>query len=362
MSKMEFGVFDNFGISDMAQHATAADAYDTHIRDAQTAEQGGYQYYFFIEHQNAPFAQMSAPNVFFAALARETSTLRFGPMIYQLPLHHPMRLAQDAAMVDNLSRGRLEFGTGTGVLENEFIRWNVPFAERRAMAQEALEIITKAWTQESVDHHGKYWQFDEAFARPKPYQQPHPPIWVGAHSDTSFDYAAKHNYNVAQNIDTDEVAAAKFARWREVWKTHNHPGPMPRTLLVRHVHVAETDEKARQEAEPALLKGFLVGFAEVAATRIGKGTSPGGMAGEEVTDYAQLFDTFHQTTQSFDYWIDSGVGVVGSPDTVIRMLKEKQEKMGLNIFLAQHVIDELPPDLCRNSMDLFAKHVIPAFN
>src|ERR671931_234465 len=75
----------------------------------------GYGYYFFIEHQNAPFAYISSPSVYLAALARETSRLRFGPMVYQLPMHHPIRLAQDAATVDHLSRGRLEFGAGYGI-------------------------------------------------------------------------------------------------------------------------------------------------------------------------------------------------------------------------------------------------------
>ena len=97
-------------------------------------------------------------------------------MVFPLPFHNPLRLAQDNAMVDQLSRGRVEFGVGTGPREHEFTRWNLPFSERRAMAIEALEIIEKAWTEESVTYEGKYWQFDEAIPLPRPYQKPHPPI------------------------------------------------------------------------------------------------------------------------------------------------------------------------------------------
>jgi luciferase-like monooxygenase len=134
---IEFGIMDGFG--DVDSYATAADAYEQHICDAVSAEQLGYAYYFFIEHQNAPFAYVSAPSVYLAALAARTSTLHFGPMVYQLPMHHPIRLAQDAAMVDNLSRGRLEFGVGYGIHAHEFMRWELPFSERRAMGE-------KSWT------------------------------------------------------------------------------------------------------------------------------------------------------------------------------------------------------------------------
>src|SRR5262249_16863811 len=195
VSILEFGLFDAFPAQDAL--VTPAEVYDLHFDRARLAESLRYRYYFFIEHQNAPFAAITAPNVSLAALARETSTLRFGPMVYQLPLHHPVRLAQDAAMVDQLSRGRLEFGLGYGIHEHEFLRWKLPFHERREMGLEAMDIILKAWTEDSVTYEGKYWSFDEALPKPKPYQKPYPPVWIGAHSTTSFDYAAQHNFHVA---------------------------------------------------------------------------------------------------------------------------------------------------------------------
>src|ERR671938_1508759 len=124
MAALEFGIFDAFPKEH--EQETPAELYDRHIERAQLAERVGFRYYFFIEHQNAPFADISAPNVYLAALARETTTLRFGPMVYQLPLHHPVRLAQDAATVDILSQGCLEFGIGYGIHAHEFMRWEMP--------------------------------------------------------------------------------------------------------------------------------------------------------------------------------------------------------------------------------------------
>jgi alkanesulfonate monooxygenase SsuD/methylene tetrahydromethanopterin reductase-like flavin-dependent oxidoreductase (luciferase family) len=121
MGKLEFGIFDSFGPFEMAEFPAVVEVYEAHMREAQEAEQLGYRYYFFIEHQNSPVCSVTAPNIFLTALASRTSALRFGLMIYQLPFHHPVRLAQDLATLDQLARGRLEFGTGTGVLAHEFL-------------------------------------------------------------------------------------------------------------------------------------------------------------------------------------------------------------------------------------------------
>ena len=186
MGKLEIGLYDVFTQATMAQAPTAADVYDEHIRTAQEAEQLGYKYYFSIEHQTSTISYLSAPNVYLTALARNTSAIRFGVMIYQLPFHHPIRLAQDAAMLDHLSRGRLEFGAGTGVSPHEFLRWNMPFERRREISEAALDIIIKAWTEDTVTYDGEFFQFLEVMTTPKPYQQPHPPIWFAAHSAASL--------------------------------------------------------------------------------------------------------------------------------------------------------------------------------
>jgi alkanesulfonate monooxygenase SsuD/methylene tetrahydromethanopterin reductase-like flavin-dependent oxidoreductase (luciferase family) len=267
-----------------------------------------------------------------------------------------MRLAEEAATLDHLSRGRLEFGTGIGVAEHEFMRWNLPFYERREMSREALEIIVKAWTEESVTYEGKYWQFDEALPVPKPYQQPHPPIWVGAHSPASFEYAAQHNYHVSQNLDVDEVVAEKFELWRRLWREYAHPGPMPRTFLMRAVHVAETDEIARAEAEQPLLVSRKLGREGIARTRIGfKGN-------EDSPTARELNRVFQGMSTSYDFWIDNGLALVGSPDTVIRRLKEQHQHIGYDIFCANHRFGSIALEQSSKSLELFGKEVIPAFS
>jgi alkanesulfonate monooxygenase SsuD/methylene tetrahydromethanopterin reductase-like flavin-dependent oxidoreductase (luciferase family) len=361
MGKLAFGIFDSFGPFEMKEFPTTVAVYEEHLRQAQEAEQLGYGYYFFIEHQNSPVCYVTAPTVFLTALASRTSSLRFGLMIYQLPFHHPIRLAQDLATLDQLSHGRLEFGTGTGVLAHEFLRWNLPFEERHEMSTEALEIIVKAWTQETLTYQGKYWQFDEALPNPKPYQEPHPPIWVAAHSAGSFEYAAKHNYHIAQNIDVDSVIADKFAYYRRLWKQHQHSGPLPHAFLTRHVHVAETDAQARAQAEPNLLMGYIQGGELIAKTRIGFGPPDLESAERSTPERQELRRVFQECSKSYDFWIDNGLALVGSPDTVIRQIEAQRQLTGYDIFCARHRIGHLAPELAETSMRLFAKHVIPAF-
>jgi alkanesulfonate monooxygenase SsuD/methylene tetrahydromethanopterin reductase-like flavin-dependent oxidoreductase (luciferase family) len=259
-------------------------------------------------------------------------------------------------MLDHLSHGRLEFGTGIGVAEHEFMRWNLPFFERQKMSSEAMEIILKAWTQDEVTYQGDYWQFDEALPVPKPYQQPYPPIWVGAHSPASLEYAARNNFHVSQNLDIDPTIAEKFDLYRKIWRECNHPGPMPRTFLTRAVHVAETDEKAKAEAEGPLLESRRLGREGLSNTRIGyQGRNEGTPSQNELARVFQGMGT------SLDFWIDNGLALVGSPETVTAKLQEQRELIGYDIFSAAHRIGRMPKEQSLNSLKLFAKEVMPAF-
>ena len=355
MGKLEFALWDGFGKHEMSLSPVAADIYDQHLAEAQMAEELGYNSYYIIEHQNSHVGQITAPSVYLCAVAQRTSKIRIGVMIYQLPFYNPMRLAEEAAMLDHLSHGRLEFGTGIGVHEHEFIRWNLPFSERQKMSSEALEIIIKAWTQDEVTYDGEYWKFDEALPVPKPYQQPHPPVWVGAHSPASLEYAAKKNFNVSQNLDVDTVVAEKFQYYRKVWRECEHPGPMPRTFLMRVVHVAETDQIAREEAEPVMLASRNLGREGLANTRIGfKGLDDSPTARE-------LSRVFQGMSTSYDFWIDNGLALIGSPETVTRKLKEQSELIGYDIFCANHRFGPMPLEQSTKSLKLFGQEVIPAF-
>jgi alkanesulfonate monooxygenase SsuD/methylene tetrahydromethanopterin reductase-like flavin-dependent oxidoreductase (luciferase family) len=360
MGKLDFAFWDV--IPHTSSGTAIADDFDAHLRLAAKIERLGWHSYFIIEHQNAPQGT-SSPTVYLTAVARETSKLRFGAMMWQLPLYHPLRLAQEVATLDQLSRGRVEFGTGIGVHEHEFIRWGVDYYQRAAISEEVLQLVKLAWTQPEVTFSGKYFNFDEALPHPKPFQQPHPPIWAAVHSDASVEFAARNNYHVAKNLDTDEVVAGKFELYRKIWRESNHAGPMPRIFLMRSVHVAPTDEQAHEEAREYVAAGAeRVGGGPIAQTRIGWGSHSRGMGVDsERADNKARGQTMAEAARNYEFNVDSGLALVGSPETVIRRLQEGQQRMGYDLLCTNHQIGRMPADMVARSIELFGKEVIPAF-
>jgi alkanesulfonate monooxygenase SsuD/methylene tetrahydromethanopterin reductase-like flavin-dependent oxidoreductase (luciferase family) len=360
MGKLDFAFWD--AVPHVASGTGIADEFDAHIRLAQRIEALGWHSYFVIEHQNAPQGT-SSPTVFLTAVARETSRLRLGAMMWQLPFYHPMRLAQEVALLDQLSRGRVEFGTGIGVHEHEFIRWGMDYYQRAAISEEILQIVKLAWTQDEVTFDGTFFHFDEALPHPKPFQEPYPPIWAAVHSDTSVEFAARNNYHLAKNLDTDDVVAGKFDLYRRVWKESGHAGPMPRIFLMRTVHVAPTDEQAHAEAREFLVTGGeRIGGGPIAQTRIGWGSHQRGMGRDsERTDNAARGRTMAEAARSYEFATDNGIALVGSPETVARRLQEGQARMGYDVFCTNHQVGRMPRELVDRSIELFGKEVIPAF-
>jgi alkanesulfonate monooxygenase SsuD/methylene tetrahydromethanopterin reductase-like flavin-dependent oxidoreductase (luciferase family) len=198
---------------------------------------------------------------------------------------------------------------------------------------------------------------------PKPYQQPHPPIWAAVHSDASVEFAARNNYHIAKNLDADTVVAGKFDLYRKIWRESGHAGPMPRIFLMRNVHVAPTDAQAHEEARAYLAPGSeRVGGGPIAQTRIGWGSHARGMGQDsERADNKARGQTMAQAAHDYDFSLQHGLALVGSPETVVRQLQAGQARMGYDVFCTNHQIGRMPPDLVSRSIELFGKAVIPAF-
>ena len=362
MPTLEFGVWDQMQTHEVLHAASAAEVYERHIRQGQLMERAGFGYYWTLEHQGSYVGAITSPQMFLTALARHTESIRLGTMIWQLPFHHPIRLAQDVAMLDHLSHGRAEFGTGIGVHEHEFIRWGMDFSARQEMGEEALDIIELAWRGDGrVSYEGRFWRIEEALIQPMPYQRPHPPIWAAVHSPRAIDFAARRGYHMAQNIDTDETMATKFAEWREAWAGYGHEGPMPRQFLMRVVHVAETDEKAHAQAGRYLTEANALGRELVAASRVGFGSNPRGMGHEDSPDIRERGRIFRESARSYDFWLDNGLAIVGSPETVVGRIAAGRERIGYDHFAGKFHIGRMPHAMVESSIRLFGEEVIPAF-
>jgi alkanesulfonate monooxygenase SsuD/methylene tetrahydromethanopterin reductase-like flavin-dependent oxidoreductase (luciferase family) len=156
------------------------------------AEALGYHSTFLVEHHFTGWNQVSATLTLLTWLAARTTTLRLGTAVTVLPWHNPVLLAEQAATLDLLSEGRLDFGVGKGYRYNEFTGFAIPLDEADARFEEALAIITKAWTSgQRFSHHGRFWTFNDILVEPPTSQKPHPPFWMAAGTPSSIRRVAE---------------------------------------------------------------------------------------------------------------------------------------------------------------------------
>ena len=356
MARIDFAVSDDGLFNFFDDVPEAVDRYETLIREVQVAEEVGFKYHFIIEHQSTFFGQNQSPMVYFSALAQRTSTIRFSQMVFNTPFYHPMRFAMDTAMIDQLSRGRMEVGVGLGPLRFETDRWTLPFDDRRERFPEFMEVVKKAWTEECVNHNGKYWQFDNAIALPRPYQKPHPPIWYAGRSRESLEWAAANHANLGAFMRSDEEVAETFGQFRQLCKEAGHEKNMPRTYLTRSVYVADTDQQAYEEIAHYLPQAWSYGDHKYKWI-----PKLGDYEAERTTEDKRGQDMFRGTKSGIDFWLENNLAYVGSPETVIQRITEAQKVTGFNILGARVRFGPMPDEMVLNSIRLFGEEVIPAF-
>src|SRR5712675_188573 len=178
------------------------------IENNVEAEALGFHSTFVVEHHFTGFGQVSASLTLLTFLAARTSTLRLGTAVLVLPWHNPVLLAEQAATIDLLSGGRLEFGVGKGYRHNEFASFCIPMEEADERFEEGLALVIKSWTtHERFSHHGKYWNFENIIVEPPTQQKPHPPIWMAAGSPDSIRKVARRG----SKLLLDQLASTQLA-------------------------------------------------------------------------------------------------------------------------------------------------------
>ena len=361
MAKMEFMVFDECQYN-WFDSVPAAEVYDQAIREVQLEEELGFKYHFVIEHQGHAVGQIQTPEVFLAAVARQTKTIRIGAMVFLLPFHNPLRLAMQCAMLDQLSHGRLDFGAGVAGNPDSFLSWNIPYSvsERRMAGREALDVIIKAWTEQRITYHGKYYSYDDAIALPQPYQKPHPPVWYMGRSKDTMELCVERGYGVGMFMREDDDMTDFMNSFKQMWKEAGHKTPKPPSFLTRSVYVAESDEQAYYEVASYLPQAYSWGENKFPIAHLGTRES----AYEPEADNPDRIrgrQMMTGTKTGIDFWLEHNLGYVGSPETVIRKIEESQEKIGYEIFGPRFRFGPMPNQMVEKSIRLFGEKVIPAF-
>jgi len=341
---MEFGLFTEF---EAPAGMSLATAFDESMAQMKAAEAMGLDAVWLAEiHFQKDRSVLSAPLVVAAALATCTRRIKIGITVQVLPLSHPLRLAEDVATVDHLSKGRLEFGIGRSGLPGHYQGFNIPYSESRERFLETLEILKKAWTQERFTHEGTYFQFRDVCAMPKPYQQPHPPIRMAATTEETYPLVGRMGLPIFVAPRTISISDLKrhIGGYHEGWTASGHAGRGDIGLSMP-VYVAETERQAREEPEASTMHFF-----------------------RAISEALKSSDTRRQAVAtrlgeiSYDDVLREQV-IYGSPEAVTDRLVALREQIPFSSLSAwMNCGGQIPHERVLSSMRLFAERVVPRLN
>jgi alkanesulfonate monooxygenase SsuD/methylene tetrahydromethanopterin reductase-like flavin-dependent oxidoreductase (luciferase family) len=220
-------------------------------------DHAGYDAVWLAEHHFTTYSVCPSVHLMALEVAHRTTRLRIGTAVSLAALYHPLRLAEEVALLDVLTGGRINWGAGRGFERAEFDNFGVPLDETAARFREAVDVVLAAWTQPRLTFHGEYWHFDDVEVLPKPHQEPHPPTWVAATSPEAIAWAAANGHDILMDPHAafDEIGA-KYDQYRAGLAAAGHPPPGD-TPMARLIAVAATDAEARDIARAGA--GWTVG-------------------------------------------------------------------------------------------------------
>jgi len=339
------------------------------VAEAELADDLGFHSVWMVEHHFADeLSACSAPEVIFGHLAARTKNMRIGHGVRLVPhqYNNPIRVAEQAATVDLLSNGRLEFGTGRSVTRNELEGFGINPHETRAMQDEALDTIIKAWTEDEMGYDGKYWKMPKRRVCPKPLQQPHPPMWQATTSPAGHAAIGEKGLGLLSfSIGVPpEMLAESIAAYRDgLTRCTNPVGKFvnDRAATFTMVHCADTSAQAKEDAATSFEwninnNGRLV--REFSAWLEG-GAEPLDTYGY-IKDFAEASLENGQSPLSYDVLDELGAVLAGDPDRVIEVAK-RYEEAGCELLLCMLNPYDISHEKVMHSIELIAKYVMPEF-
>ena len=329
---MDFGIFDHLDRNDLPLN----EFYEARLKLIEAYERAGFYAYHLAEHHSTPIGMAPSPSVFLAAIAQRTKTLRFGPMVYALPLHHPLRLIEEICMVDQLSGGRMEIGFGRGSSPTENALYGQDPNLAQEMYTEGRELILQGLTQKTLNFEGKHYKFKDVPMELEPLQKPHPPMWYGVHSVEAAERAAKQGLNMV-SLDSADDTRSFNDKYREVWRALHGDKPTPKLGLSRFIVIAPSDQEAlsiARRAYPVWHRNFYF------LARL-SGRMP-----------------THPRPPRFDQMMEIGQAIAGNAETVRQFLQAQVGESAVNYLVGQFAFGDLTLAESLRTVELFKNEVM----
>ncbi len=342
---MEFGWYHEF--HRQVEGQSDADAFEQGLQQVEAADRWGLDVFWLAEiHQQARRSVLSAPLNVASAIAARTQRIKIGTAVQVLPLTHPLRLAEESATVDQISRGRLILGAGRSGNPRSYRAYGVPYEESRERFFETLDILKRAWTDDTFSYQGKFHSFDNARAVPRPYQQPHPPIRIAGASEDTFPVLGKLGYPLFVSVRSATLSglAPDLKAYRDAYQAAGHPG-RGQVYLRLSLHVGETDARALEEGEPSIMAGY-----RSLTTRL-EG-SPNRRRQAELEEIRTI--TYEEVLRD--------KVIVGGPERVTDRLLQLRDELGIDGILVElNFGSAIPAEMMMRSLRLLCEKVMPRF-
>ena len=342
---MRFGMFTDFQVRKGASESQAFEESFSLI--SRTEDLGFHDVWLAEVHFTPGRAVLVSPLVVASAVAASTSRIRVGLAVQVLPLANPIRLAEEAATVDHISKGRFDFGIGRSDLTKWYQGYNIDYSESRGRFYEAFDIIKKAWVDEKLSHEGEFYSFHDVTVVPKPYQKPHPPIRVAVYSRETFEQMGNWGYAIFVPSTMDlPMLEERTSLYRKAWQEAGHPGSGDVVLRIP-TYVAETTQMALSEPEESAMASMRSAGAALAGTS----GSP-----ETAARIERL------ATVTYDEVLSEKKVMYGTAEAVVDRLREYEDTLEISgIALELNYGGQIPKERVLNSMNLVAERVIPQF-
>jgi alkanesulfonate monooxygenase SsuD/methylene tetrahydromethanopterin reductase-like flavin-dependent oxidoreductase (luciferase family) len=329
-----FGIFDSFDLG----NSTPGQVLASQLEFAVAAEAAGIGHYHVTEHHGTPLSVCPSPNLFLAALSQRTTRMRIGTLVNVLPAHHPLRLAEEIAILDQLSGGRLDLGVGSGVSPYELAYFGVEAGRAKPLFNEALEVITGALATGQMRSGGPLLPAVQAGLSVGPVQRPHPPLWYASSNTASAQWAAARNINFVGRWNSGAFIPAAEAYWAARRHRPDDGSPPPRLGVAAYVCIGDTDDAAAAR------------FRKANDVFIGHLTKLWHDHGDHSPDPVWASDTV----------LAAGNAVIGSARTVRDQLIEQVRQAPVNYFEATLSFGDLTAEEARANLAAFADTVMPA--
>jgi probable F420-dependent oxidoreductase len=309
------------------------------IRECERAEAAGFDSVWLGEHHNNPILHPT-PLLRLAAIASRTRRIRLGTGVLLLPLYHPLAVAEEAAMVDVISGGRLILGVGAGYAPEEFAAFDVPLKERGSRMDEAVPLIERLWSEESVTHEGRHYRVTKATVAPRPVQRPRPPIWFAGWVEPAIRRAARLGdaWLGGPSATLKELATC-VGLYREARKDAGRDPDAGDVALMRYAFVAETIERARAVAGASFIRSFEQTYFRWPHPVVKR---PAG----DLTIERLAEDRI----------------ILGDPTTCLRQIERFRTELGLTHLICRITAVGVPPDAAIASTELFTREVMPGLS